>query len=102
MPRTVEDVMREDEAEDYVSYSRRDGKLLIVEILRLRAEVAAKEAEIVRLRTGIQSVLDGNYVSRSGSKLDRCQHGIFYYDMCERCIDEHLSALLGAGAGGME
>ena len=46
MQRTVDDVMREDAAEDYVSYSRRDGKLLIAEIIRLRAEVAAKEAAL--------------------------------------------------------
>ena len=53
------------------------------------------------LRKGIQDYLDGNYISprdrRALGPQDRCAHGMFYWDACESCIDEHFTKLL-AGA----
>ena len=52
---------------------------------------AAKEIE--RLRTGIQNYLDGDYEPKI-KKIDKCHHGVYGYEACENCIDEHFSRLL--------
>jgi hypothetical protein len=58
--------------------------------------------EVERLRKGIQDYLDGNYVSprsfRSQGAQTKCPHGMYYWDTCENCIDEHfLKVLRGEG-----
>ena len=46
-----------------------------------------------RLRAGIGAYLDGNYVSPSAQP-SGCEHGFYYSDACESCIDAHFIALL--------
>ena len=75
---------------------------LIIKALRATASVGdaqgAAQAEIARLRKGIQDYLDGNYISpRAGrdiSPKQKCPHGMFYWEACENCIDEHFAAVL--------
>lgn len=59
--------------------------------------------EVDRLRKGIQDYLDGNYASprdgRAVSPQQKCPHGMFYWDACENCIDEHFSRLLDGMEG---
>lgn len=49
--------------------------------------------EISRLREGIQNYLDGNFEPRI-RKMDKCKHGLYGYEPCENCIDEHFLKLL--------
>lgn len=68
---------------------------------RMEAGIAGQHAEIDRLRKGIQDYLDGNY-GRSKhfkSKHDKCPHGLFSWEACENCIDEHFTALLAVPNG---
>ena len=59
---------------------------------------AVCQVRVHRLRKGIQDYLDGNYVSpRDGRKegpQQKCPHGMFYWDSCENCIDEHFKRLM--------
>ena len=59
-------------------------------------EEAANEIE--RLRRGIQDYLAGSYANpRDARKVgpqEKCPHGMFYWDACENCIDEHFKKLL--------
>jgi hypothetical protein len=57
--------------------------------------IAAKNAEIARLRKGIQNYLDGNYGRHIPRKVDTCQHNKFGWEACENCIDEYFAKLLG-------
>jgi hypothetical protein len=61
-------------------------------------ELEAAANEIERLRKGIQDYLDGNYANPRDGRADgpqtRCPHGMFYWDTCENCIDEHFAKLL--------
>ena len=50
-------------------------------------------AEIERLRAGIQAFLDGDYEPRV-RKLDKCPHGLYGYEACEGCIADWFSKLL--------
>ena len=54
--------------------------------------------EIERLRKGIQDYLDGNYISPRDRRVvgpkEKCPHGMFYWDACGSCIDEHFAAVL--------
>jgi hypothetical protein len=54
-------------------------------------------AEIDRLRSGIQAMLDGNYphprAYRSAPGME-CPHGIPYYQDCGACNDAWLQGLL--------
>lgn len=47
-----------------------------------------------RLRGIIQNVLDGNYPNPRDHRPSTCKHGTGYYDACEQCLDEYLSAAL--------
>ena len=60
------------------------------------------EAEIDRLRSGIQAILDGNYPNPRKHRPGKCPHGMAYYEACENCVDDALSALIThvAGQGG--
>ena len=54
--------------------------------------------EIERLRKGIRDYLDGNYESPRAGRVHgpqtKCRHGMFYWDACENCIDDHFARLL--------
>lgn len=68
--------------------------------LKAESDAGAQgQPEADRLRKGIQDYLDGNYEHpRKNRGLDpqlRCPHGMFYWDDCGNCIDEHFSRLLG-------
>lgn len=53
--------------------------------------------EAARLRKGIQDYLDGNYgFDYGGSKVNKCPHGAYRHEICEGCIDEHFTSLLGS------
>lgn len=52
------------------------------------------EAEVARLRKGIQDYLDGNYGRNIPTKVDQCKHGLFKWESCENCIDDYFFALL--------
>lgn len=60
-------------------------------------EINRLRAEIERLRSGIQAMIDGNYPNprayRSAPN-KKCPHGVFYYDECEACNDAWLMGLL--------
>lgn len=57
--------------------------------------IAEKNAEIARLRNGIQDYLDGNFGHIFKNKRDTCPHGRFGWEDCGNCIDAHFSQLLG-------
>jgi hypothetical protein len=48
--------------------------------------LAAAQAEIERLRSGIQAFLDGDYEPKV-KKADKCSHGQYGYESCEACIE---------------
>jgi hypothetical protein len=56
--------------------------------------VGRLEAEIDRLRQGIQGYLDGDYGRRIPRKVDKCAHGLFGWESCENCIDAYFLALI--------
>jgi len=70
----------------------------IPQLQKADEQISKQAAEIARLRKGIQDYLDGNYVGPRAGRKDgaqtRCPHGMFYWDACENCIDEHFAALL--------
>lgn len=49
--------------------------------------------EIERLRKGIQDYLDDDYEPKV-KKIEKCHHGVYGYEACENCIDEHFAKLL--------
>jgi hypothetical protein len=51
---------------------------------------------IERLRKGIQDYLDGDYEPKI-RKMDKCQHGLYGYEHCENCSDEHFARVLADG-----
>jgi len=51
------------------------------------------DAEVGRLRRGIQDYLNGDYDPRI-KKMDKCKHGQYGYEACEACIDEHFQKVL--------
>ncbi len=55
-----------------------------------------KDAEIARLRKGIQDYLDGNYEHPRAHRLDlgNCKHDIPWYAECVCCDCDHFTALL--------
>jgi hypothetical protein len=63
------------------------------------AERAAREIE--RLRKGIQDYLDGDYEPKI-TKMDKCQHGLYGYEHCENCSDEHFARVLADGQLGKD
>jgi hypothetical protein len=64
-----------------------------------RIQLDAAITEVARLRKGIQDYLHGNYIGprsyRHMGAQTKCPHGMFYWDSCEGCIDDHFAALLG-------
>lgn len=67
-----------------------------------RAEAA--EVEVVRLREALAAIEAGTYERKVNmpwradgkpSKHDTCAHGLFFYETCEGCIDEHVRKTLG-------
>ena len=85
MPRTVEDVIADvqSKARGRTRYEGQEpypDEMLCAEITRLRAEVAAKEAEIARLRVALSGIGHGTFDKWTKNRVDR--------------------ALLGAGGGG--
>ena len=65
------------------------------EIASLQREVASLTAERARLRAAIQNYLDGNYPH--ADKTHKCPHGLYGYEACENCIDEHFQRALAEG-----
>lgn len=61
-------------------------------------------AQLVQLQKGIQDYLDGNYgrAQHFKSKHDKCPHGLFGWEACENCIDEHFSRLLAVVSSPVE
>ena len=55
-----------------------------------------QQAEIERLRKGIQDYLDGSFGPDFPTKHDKCPHGRFGWEDCGNCIDEYFTALLAA------
>lgn len=72
----------------------------MVAALRLaaRPDREGLEAEVTRLRKGIQDHLDGNYDHprkyRSQGPQSTCPHHRYYYEECGECNDAHLKSLL--------
>jgi hypothetical protein len=78
--------------------------MYIIERLRRRADDSENQeldreaiAEIERLRAGIQAFLDGDYEPKV-KKIDKCPHGVYGYDACEACIEQHFYRLLSPDA----
>jgi hypothetical protein len=68
------------------------------ECARQTDDVLAKtEAEIERLRAGIQAFLDGDWEPKV-KKMDKCPHGQYGYESCEACIEIWFEHLLDARA----
>jgi hypothetical protein len=55
--------------------------------------VCRAKAEADHLRAGIQAFLDGDYEPKV-KKIDKCPHGVYGYDACEACIEQHFYRLL--------
>jgi hypothetical protein len=55
--------------------------------------IEKQDAEIERLRGGIQAFLDGDYEPKV-KKIDKCPHGVYGYDACEACIEQHFVRVL--------
>ena len=55
-------------------------------------------AEIQRLRAGIQAILDGDYPNPRDHRPGKCEHGIYYWEPCEQCLDSALLAILNGAA----
>lgn len=65
------------------------------EIGEAMERVRDRDAEVERLRKGIQDYLDGNYgFDYRGIKTTQCPHGAYRHEICGQCIDEHFSQLL--------
>ena len=62
---------------------------LAIELTEMEAEIGASA------RGHIQNYLDGDYEPKV-KKIEKCHHGIYGYEACENCIDEHFIKLLGA------
>jgi hypothetical protein len=60
---------------------------------RLEAGNDWLRAENAKLRKSIQDYLDGNYGEWVGTG-DKCRHGHYGYETCERCIDEYFQEVL--------
>lgn len=54
----------------------------------------ARDAEITRLKTGIQRYLDGDYDHPRKYRPNKCPHGTPYSQPCEICTDNHFQKLL--------
>ena len=70
------------------------------EILRLRAQIAAKDAQIaalLKVKEAAQRVIDENYGPRI-KRPGKCQHQVWYYDICGVCLDAELGTPLDAYA----
>ena len=61
--------------------------------------ISEKNAEIARLRKGIQDYLDGNYPHPRSYRPGKCPHGWYYFNECEQCTDEHFHKLLAVTIG---
>lgn len=89
-----------DECERMIVKSSLEGKysdLVTAElVLYLIGRLRESNAEIERLRKGIQDYLAGNYPSRQRSKLDKCSHGSYRYESCEACTDDYFAGVLKA------
>jgi hypothetical protein len=70
------------------------GLIFTDELQRLHAVISARDAEIERLRKGIQDFLDGNYDTPRRHRPAPCKHGMPYYHECSMCNDEHFANLL--------
>lgn len=72
----------------------RPGGLVPVDV----ETTAALVREVLRLRKGIQDYLDGDYENprqhRCMSDKGKCKHGIYWWEECGSCGDEHFSNLL--------
>jgi hypothetical protein len=57
--------------------------------------IAEKNAEIGRLRKGIQDYLDGNYPHSRSYRPNACPHGLLWFNGdCDQCAEEHFTKLL--------
>jgi hypothetical protein len=57
--------------------------------------IAEKNAEIARLRKGIQDYLDGNYPHSRSYRPNACPHGLLWFNGdCDQCAEEHFTKLL--------
>lgn len=60
----------------------------------LKERIDVKDAEVLRLRKGIQDYLDGDFEPRIVGKIDKCPHGRYGYETCKGCIDAHFRSIL--------
>jgi hypothetical protein len=59
-------------------------------------ELSKAQAEVARLRKGIQDFLDGNYKGSRSYRPGKCPHEVWYFNECEACNDEYFHSLLAA------
>jgi hypothetical protein len=52
------------------------------------------KTEIIRLRQGIQDMLNGNYPHPRAYRPGKCPHDVWYFDECPSCDEAHLQAVL--------
>lgn len=64
------------------------------EIHELHVKIEKLEAEITRLRTGIQKYLNGDYPKIKGTTPNKCSHQVWDWDTCEGCIDIYFTGVL--------
>lgn len=64
-------------------------------IATLQQRVKDRDAEIERLRAGIQNFINGDYEPRI-KKIEKCKHGLYGYEDCGSCASEHFEQLLKA------
>ena len=95
--RHVEDVLKDAEieierltAERDFAIAAHDGQAQDKDYLA--GQCARLTAERDRLRAAIQNYLDGNYPH--ANKTYKCPHGLYGYEACENCIDEHFQRAL--------
>jgi hypothetical protein len=48
------------------------------------------------LRKAIEDYLNGDYECPRRHRPGKCKHGIFYWEACEQCVDDHFQAALEA------
>jgi hypothetical protein len=84
-------------AYDTATGNEQEADRLRAENAKLRKQAVGNDAlraENAELRKGIQDYLDRNYDGPSLRKVGQCPHGIFQWDVCEACIDQHFRAIL--------
>jgi cell division protein FtsB len=63
---------------------------------RLEKENAQLRTQVEILRKGIQDFLDGDYDHPRAHRPGKCRHGLYYYNACESCDEEHFINVMKA------